>query len=216
MARRPENYGDWWRTHPHGAEWYAEIFAARQVIHAAFAAWVKATEAETGEPFNSVLEVGCGCAVHYPDVFAGRRYMGFDFSQKEIDWCLANRSQAGRDFLCGDFIDPAQRPRENFDLVYSHAVVDHVYDIEAFIIACANQCKAGGWIYLTSYRGWFPGIARHVYAWDEWTTCFYNSISPERVQQQLTKISCTHVEVRPIDTGKPEIPQETLIIARVR
>lgn len=216
MPEKPDNYGDWWRTHPHGAEWYQEIFNARQLIHDTFIAWVKMTESITGVRFASVLEVGCGCAVVYPDVFAGRRYMGFDFSQKEIDWCLANRKQAGRDFLCGDFIDPAQRPRENFDLVFSHAVIDHVYDIDAFVLACLAQCRAGGWLYMTSYRGWFPAIERHVYAWDDWTTAYYNSVAPERVRRQLLRMGCQNVEVAPQATGKPEIPEETIIIAQSR
>lgn len=216
MPQRPMNYGEWWRTHPHGAEWYQEIFTARQAIHDAFIAWVKATEAATKDHFGAVLEVGCGCAVVYPDIFAGRHYVGFDFSQKEIDWCVANRSQAGREFFCGDFLEPADRPRENFDLVFSHAVVDHVYDIDLFVLACVSKCKPRGWIYLTAYRGWYPELSSHVYAWDDWTTCFYNSLSAHRVSQQLIRMGCTDVRVEALPTGKPETPFETVIIARAR
>lgn len=212
MPQKPANYGDWWRTHAHGADWYSEIFDARKTIHNAFVGWVKTTEAVEGQPFASVLEVGCGCAVVYPDIFLGRRYTGFDFSQKEIDWCRANRGQAGREFLCGDFIVAAERPPERYDLVFSHAVIDHVYNCDAFLAALVGASK--GWVYLTSYRGWFPNLWEHVYAWDEWTTAYYNSLAPDKLHAQLKLLGCTDIRVEPIATGKPEIPQETLIIAR--
>jgi SAM-dependent methyltransferase len=222
MPQKPANYGTWWRTHPHGAAWYADIYAARQSVHDAFIAWVKATERAAGRPFGSVLEVGCGCAVVYPDVFAGRHYTGFDISEKEIAWCKVNRAFAGRAFICGDFIsdgarlcreEPSQGLEARDDLVFSHAVIDHVYDAEAFVDALVKQSK--GWLYLTAYRGWFPKQDEHVYHWDDATTCYYNDLSSSKLLTQLHFLGCTNVQVMPFATGKAEIPQETVIIARV-
>jgi len=211
MPQKPDNYGNWWRTHDHGAPWYAQIYVERLVIHESFIEWYRQQDAV--EPIDSVLEVGCGCAVVYPNVFIGKQYTGYDFSAKEIAWCKANRAREGRSFHCGDFIVPAERPAEKYDLVFSHAVIDHVYDCAAFLAACVE--RSNRWVYLTSYRGWFPAIADHVYAWDEWTTAFYNSISPGKVLTQLQALGCTDIRVEPMETGKTAIPQETIIIARV-
>ncbi|MCE5190499.1 MAG: hypothetical protein LLG08_01800, partial [Actinomycetia bacterium] len=105
-----------------------------------------------------------------------------------------------------------ERPAEKYDLVFSHAVVDHVYDIEAFVAACAGQSR--GWLYLTSYRGWFPTLRDHVYAWDDWTTAFYNSLAPAQLLVQLHQLGCTDIQVKPQATGKQDISQETIVIAR--
>jgi hypothetical protein len=211
MPQKPANYGTWWRTHPHGAAWYADIYAARQGVHDAFIAWVKAMEKVVGRPFGSVLEVGCGCAVVYPAVFSGKNYVGYDISEKEIAWCKVNRAFAGREFLCGDFIVQNERPAEKFDLVFSHAVIDHVYDADAFVAALVQQSK--GWIYLTSYRGWFPQQDEHVYWWSEENTCYYNNLSASRLLTQLHFLGCTNVQVMPFDTGGT-IPQETIVSAK--
>jgi hypothetical protein len=210
MREKPPTYGQWWARQSRGAPWYAEIFAARQSIHDAFIAWVTATE-QREAPFQSVLEVGCGCAVVYPGVFAERDYMGYDVSWKEIAWCRANRTGRAR-YRCGDFLVEMERPTEKFDLVFSHAVVDHVYDVEVFIEACVKQSTR--WVYLTAYRGWFPELTEHRYLWDERTTSFYNDLSPSAVLAQLHALGCMGVRVEPVETGKPEIPLETVIIAR--
>jgi len=207
---KPETYGSWWNTNEKGRDWYEEIFRARQVVHDAFLDWVRSLDAQGRGP-RSILEVGCGRAVAYAEFFKDCRYFGFDLSAKEIEWCRVNRARPGHEFGHGDVIEASFA--EKFDLVFSHAVVDHVYDINAFLAALVGA--SSGWIYVTSYRGWFPDLASHLYRWSEADTCFYNDISASETEALLGRCGCRDIRIFPLETLKAEIPRETVILAHV-
>jgi ABC-type polysaccharide/polyol phosphate transport system ATPase subunit/SAM-dependent methyltransferase len=207
---KPPNYGAWWRNNDKGLEWYEEIFYARKIVLEAFFAWVRGLD-EAGDGPRSALEIGCGRAVGISEFFKDRRYVGFDISDKEIEWCRAHRANPNHEYRSGDFIET--RFDEKFDLVFSHAVIDHIYDINAFLAAMVRA--SGGWIYLTSYRGWFPDLAAHTYNWNENDTCYYSDISPGETEAVLRALGCTRIRVFPQDTGRDDIPRETVIIAHV-
>jgi SAM-dependent methyltransferase len=204
---KPANYGEWWNRNTKDDAWYREIHDARESIHAAFAAWVDERD-RTDQPIRSVLEIGCGRGVRYPALVADRRYVGYDISIKEIEWCRANRPNPRHAYVAGDFI--ADGIDERFDLVFAHALIDHVYDIDAFLHAVVNATDR--WVYLTAYRGWFPDLTDHRYSWSEQDTCFYNDLSPARVQALLTALGCRPLRVGRSDTVVEPIGWETLII----
>jgi SAM-dependent methyltransferase len=204
---KPPNYGEWWNTNAKGVAWYQEIHHARESIHEAFVRWV-AERDRADDPIRSVLEIGCGRGVCYPELFADRRYVGCDISRKEIEWCRTNRSNPSHEYLAADFI--ADGIDERFDLVFAHAVIDHVYDIDAFLRAVVNASNR--WVYLTAYRGWFPNRRTHRYRWGEQEACFYNDLSPARIHSVLTALGCHSVRVSCSETVIEPIGRETVIV----
>ena len=205
---KPSNFGDWWNTNAKDVSWYQEIHDAREPIHDAFARWV-AEHDLPHDPIRSILEIGCGRGVRYPALFADRRYVGYDISRKEIEWCRAIRHNSQHDYMVGDFITDGVG--ECFDLVFAHAVIDHVYDVDAFVRMALGATNR--WLYLTAYRGWFPDLQEHRYSWSEQDTCFYNDLSPTRIQSVLTALGCRHVQVTPSEAEIQPIGRETLVIA---
>ncbi|HXX06036.1 MAG TPA: hypothetical protein VEJ68_04355, partial [Candidatus Bathyarchaeia archaeon] len=72
---------------------------------------------------------------------------------------------------------------KKYDLIYSHAVVDHVYDIDAFITKIAKNCLK--YAYITSYRGYFPELSNHKMEWRDDDGCYYNDLSINQVKESL-------------------------------
>lgn len=209
----PPNYGEWWKQNEGGLEWYTWMYDSRLAAHNDFQNFVKHLD-QTGRKVESLLDVGCGLAVGYADVYSDRRYVGMDLSGKEAEWCRQNRSNTKHAYITGDII--VSTPDEKFDVVFSHGTIDNSYDMDAMLkamVACSN-----GWIYLTAYRGWFPELPEHRYSWDEGTTCFYNDISVAAVHRTLESLGCVEITVSPLDMGIREgnpIRYETRIVARV-
>lgn len=211
MPTKPANYGVWWNTNKLDERWYKQIHEPRGLVHAAFLDWVARTEQSDG-PFASVLEVGCGRGVVYPEVFSRRgcTYTGHDVSEKEIAWCQEHKVLPGVSFVSGDFITDLTLGR--FDLVFAHAVIDHVYDADAFLARMVRA--ATRWVYVTAYKSWNPQLQAHRYAWDEKSTCFYNDLSPDRLREQLARLGCSDVRVEAFTADAQPVLRETLIVAR--
>ncbi len=154
VPEKPADYGQWWNTNEHGADWYRTIYGYRRKAHEYFLRWFWRAN-ELGPAFRSVLEVGCGRGDPYAALLENYQYTGIDISQKEIEWCRQHYRTPRHRFWCGDFL--TEEFRERSDLVFSHAVIDHVYDINRFLarmVSVSNRC-----IFLTAYRGWFDGLA---------------------------------------------------------
>lgn len=206
---RPENYGSVWQRHTGGLDWYTWMYEGRKDQHQAFQAWVQAMSRV--EPIDSVLEFGCGLAVGYGEFFEGRRYVGADLSAKEIAWCRENRARPRHDFVECDFI--THDFGERFDLVFSQGTIDNTYDMDAFLRAAARASRR--WVYVTAYRGYFAGLDAHRYDASEAEGCYYNDLSPSAAFRCLEAAGCRDVAVVPSGTGRPDIPFETLVVARV-
>ncbi len=69
-------------------------------------------------------------------MFDGKNYTGLDISPDAIDLCKQN---SDFEFICGDIIK--MNTEKKYDLVYSHAVIDHVYDIDTFTIKLLDATK---------------------------------------------------------------------------
>ena len=74
---------------------------------------------------------------------------------------------------------------KRYDLIYSHAVVDHVYNIDAFIEKIAKNCLK--YAYINAYRGYFPDLAQHKMNWRDDDGCYYNDLSVKQVKETLLR-----------------------------
>lgn len=206
---RPPEYGAVWENHPGGDEWYEQIYRGREGQHRLFQQWAKALM--NSEEITSVCEFGCGLAIGYASFFKAVRYVGLDISETNISWCREHRTNPLHDYLTRDFItDP---PDEQFDLVFSQATIDNTYDMDAFLRSAANTARK--WLFITSYRGYFPELSEHRYSpYSDEHKCYYNDISPVQARLTLEACGCTDIAILPSFTGRTDIPFETLIVAR--
>lgn len=206
---KPADYGRWWNQQGFDDEGYRRIFQLRERAHVRFLDWYSDRVANA-RPHQSLLEVGCGHAYPYGQLFGGLDYHGTDISEKEIEYC---KRIYGRDkFFVSDIIEHA--PADVYDIVFSHAVIDHVYDMDAFLLQCANHCR--GHFYVSAYWGWFPWLTAHEYKWSQGETCYYNKLSPSAAALALSVAGVTDVRVYPVyvDNKHDRIPFETVITGR--
>lgn len=164
-------YGKRWPDQT--VEWYKQIYASNFLIHEHFKKYLKSKN-----DIKTILEIGCGKGV-YPifnkELFDDLNYTGIDISHTAIDFCKQNSKFT---FLCDDFIK--MKMNNKFDLVYTHAVVDHVYDIDEFISKIID--KTNHYAYINSYRGFFPELKNHKMQWDGYEGCYFNNISIKQIK----------------------------------
>ena len=171
-------YGEIWQEKSGSliTDFYDDLFEDRPLLHANFVDFVKSRE-----DCETVLEVGCGAGV-YPikcrELFDGMDYTGIDFSEASIEFC---KSKSEYQFLSGDFIK-MELPGK-YDLVYSHAVIDHVYDPDRFLERIVECCKK--YAYVSAYRGYFPGLDEHKLKWVNRLGCYHNSLSVSQLRKVL-------------------------------
>lgn len=209
LRYKPGNYGDWWKQHEGGTKWYEWMYNSRLSAHEDLKNFI-ITRNENVEGVASVLDVGCGRAIGYKNFLKDYRFVGYDLSQKEIQWCRDNNDNPNHEYLCGDFI--TDLPNEKFDIVFSQGTIDNSYDINAYLKSMVLASK--GWVYITAYRGWFPILKEHRYSWDNSTTCFYNDISPNECKLVLEELGCTNISITKLKMENAAVEYETRIIAK--
>ena len=158
-------------------EWYEGIHDENTKLHENFIEFLEAKR----KSIQTVLEVGCGTGVYpikYSKLFNDLEYTGIDFSETNIEYCKNNSTS---NFISGDFIK--MDVKQEYDLVYSHAVVDHVYDIDVFIMNLVKSCKK--FAYINAYRGFFPDLEKHEMKWRDDDNCYYNKISIKQIKKLL-------------------------------
>jgi len=160
-------------------DWYSVIHNSNYLIHENFKKYLKSKS-----DIKKVLEIGCGTGI-YPiknkELFKNIDYTGTDISQSAIDYC---KQHSKFNFICGDFIK--MDLKEHYDLVFSHAVIDHVYDIDAFIEKAISL--SDNYVFINSYRGHFPNLDEHKMNWDAHDGCYYNDVSIKQIKKILQKI----------------------------
>ena len=166
------NYGKCWQNID--SNFYNRIFGYRPLLHKNFIEYL-----ESKNNVKTVLEIGCGSGT-YPiesrHLFEGKKYVGLDIGKPSIEYC---KKHSSFEFICGDLIDIDLDSK--FDLVFSHAVIDHVYDIEKFldkILKITNK-----FAYISAYRGYFPNLKEHVMTWNNEDGCYYNDLSIEQLNK---------------------------------
>ena len=175
-----KSYGKTWQEKDgeDQVKWYDKMHKSHQVQHEDFLKFLKIKEPRT------VLEVGCGTG-YYPiklkELFSDVKYTGTDISETAIKQCKKNSSF---EFIAGDFlkIDFTKK----FDLVFSHAVVDHVYDMNAFVLKIAELTKQ--FAYITAYRGYFPDLKKHKMNWNNDDGSYYNDFSIIQIKEKFNEI----------------------------
>jgi len=160
-------------------DWYSEIHDSNYLIHENFKKYLKSKS-----DIKAVLEIGCGTGI-YPiknkELFEKIDYTGIDISQSAIDYCKQN---SDFNFICGNFLK--MDLKEHYDLVFSHAVIDHVYNIDAFIEKTISL--SDNYVFINSYRGYFPNLDEHKMNWDAHDGCYYNDVSIKQIKRILQKI----------------------------
>lgn len=170
-------YGTTWqeRSGEEQSNWYKRMHESCIPVHEHFMKYMEKCS------INTVLEIGCGTG-QYPiglkHIFNGKKYTGLDISQTAIDYC---KTKSDFEFICTDFLK--KKLNREFDLVYSHAVIDHVYDIELFIKNIIKLSNKNA--YITSYRGYFPDLENHKMNWNDSEGSYYNDISVKQITHEL-------------------------------
>lgn len=189
-------------------EWYSQIHNSNYLLHEDFIRYLK-----NKKDVKTVLEIGCGTGV-YPirnkELFSDLDYTGIDISETVIVYCEKNSHFK---FICCDFLKTTLT--QTFDLVYSHAVIDHVYDIDEFIRRIVNSSKK--YAYLNSYRGYFPEINDHKMNWSNKEGCYYNDISIKRVKKVLHESGLNESEfiIRGQKSGQVEKNLDTQLVIEI-
>jgi len=132
---------------------------------------------------ETVLEVGCSTGMFprtYHELFKRIKYTGMDISPRCIDIC---KNYLESEFLCGDFIK--LEFEKKYDLVFSFDVIDHVYDIEAFISKIINTTKK--YAYVNAYRGFFPELKNHKRNYRDNEGIYMNDISIVEIKKTILK-----------------------------
>ncbi len=204
---KPDNFGSYWKNETGGDEdWFKWMYDGRKTVHEAMISWLYQ---QTG--INTIADFGCGIGEGYHESFKNMKYIGVDICEENIDWCLKNRENKKHNYLCQDFIN--QPLSEKVDLVFSSGTMDNCYDIKEFMSSMVNSSSK--WLYLTLYRGWFPGLKSTRYSYNYEHGCFYNNISPVEIREYLSDLGCSKILIEPVKTGNEEIPFETRVIAHV-
>ena len=171
-------YGDLWQGKD-AKKWYSDTENIHPLIHKDFLNYLS-----NKKDIKSVLEIGCGPGVYpimHKNIFEKFDYTGIDISKSAIKFCKEN---SDFNFICGDFIK--MDLKEHYDLVFSHAVIDHVYDIDAFIEKAISL--SDNYVFINSYRGYFPNLDEHKMNWDAYDGCYYNDVSIKQIKKILQKI----------------------------
>jgi len=196
-------FGDTWQDK--GEEFYDELWEETPLVHKDFVKYLN-----NKNDIQTVLEVGCGAGVYplkYKKLFDGKDYSGIDISKSAIEHC---KTKSNFDFQSGDFIK--MNIKNKYDLVFSHSVVDHVYDIDTFISKIVNASKK--YAYIFAYRGYFPELVDHNMKYAKHQGCYHNEVSVKKVKEIFSKLGISRDEysIEERETGYPDSPEGTLIL----
>ncbi|QLH04014.1 hypothetical protein C5F49_00755 [Nitrosopumilus oxyclinae] len=196
-------YGDIWQG-KNAEKWYESTDSIYPLVHNDFLNYLS-----DKHDIKSVLEVGCGPGVYpikYKDIFEKFEYTGIDISKSAIEYC---KTHSDFNFLCDDFIQ-IDFPKK-FDFVFSRSVIDHVYDIDQFLLKTVNLTKKYAYIY--AYRGFFPTSENHDSKLDKNGSYYVNALSKKQLEKTLLKSGLDKTEfiIRSQESGHNEWNIGTII-----
>ena len=159
-------------------EFYSKIgiLEQRPLLHNNFVNYLTSKD-----DVKTILEIGCGMGIYpikFKNLFENKEYLGLDIGEPAIDFC---KKKSDFNFMCGDLLKI--KLDKKFDLIFSHAVIDHVYDIDSFLARIVTLC--GKYAYISAYRGYFPDLKEHKMTWDNEKGCYYNNLSVKRLKEKL-------------------------------
>ncbi len=196
-------FGDTWQNK--GEEYYDDLWKKTPIVHKDFVKYIN-----NKNDIKTVLEVGCGAGVYpikYQKLFDGKEYSGIDISKSAIEHC---KTKSNFNFQNGDFIK--MDIKNQYDLVFSHSVVDHVYDIDTFISQIVKATKK--YAYIFAYRGFFPELVDHNMKYAKHQGCYHNEVSVKKIEEIFLKSGLLKDEysIEERETGYPDSPKGTLIL----
>jgi len=202
------SYGKTWQEKEGGEQidWYNRMHESHKIQHQDFVRYIK-----TRNNLETALEVGCGTGV-YPiklkELFANIKYTGTDISETAIKQCKKN---SPFEFFAADFIK--LNISRKFDCVFSHAVVDHVYDMDEFVTKIVNSTKK--YAYITAYRGFFPDLKKHKMNWNDADGSYYNDFSIIQIKKKFKEIGLNENEFNvrslKVDNKNNNLDYQTII-----
>ncbi len=142
--------------------------------------------------FSSVLEIGCSTGLlpkFMNNIFNNVEYTGLDLSEKSL--ALAKKNFVDGNFLEGDFLQLSFE--QDFELILSLDVIDHVYDPDAFLTKIIQKTKKFG--YIRAYRGYFDEIDDHVMEYRTNEGIHLNNLSIKKIQTILEKNNITKYQL---------------------
>ena len=185
---RKTEYGKYWQDVEKGTDgqWYAKdgtsffyngtVADMHPLTHEDFLNFIKSKD-----DIKTVLEVGCGDGfypIKFKNLFENKEYLGLDIGEPAINFCKEN---SNFNFICDDFIK--MESSKKYDLIFSHAVIDHVYDIDSFLSRIVTSCKK--YAYISAYRGYFPDLEDHKMHYDNSRGTYRSNLSAKKIKEVL-------------------------------
>lgn len=93
------------------------------------------------KPEDKVLEIGCGKGV-FAEKITAKEYIGLEFSQQAQEWAAQRNITVQNESVEEHSVNHA----EEYDIVCSFQVLEHVADIRSFIEASIRCLKPGGFL----------------------------------------------------------------------
>lgn len=178
-------------------QWYEWTHNTVYTIHQHFICWT----IRMLRRGSSVLEVGAGKYGWYTQTFRDKPYVAMDADEAVFNHrCAAHNWPDQHSQLWGS-IERTQIGRQ-FDLVFSHAVIDHAPDPDLFIRKSIEASRK--YIYIMSYRGYFPALPEHKIEKNTTDGYYYNDISIPQVRRLLDGLGHKY-ELQEVATGLPEL-----------
>jgi len=198
-------YGEWWQRESTAEKLYDDIWNRRPGLHEDLKNFIMKRK-----DIESILEIGCGgngYPIKFKKLFEGKQYTGIDISKPAIESC---KKKSNFEFICSDFLKFDFDKK--FDLVFSMAVIDHVYDIDLFLEKMIDLSTK--YVYLNAYRGFDPNLDNHVMKWQKKVTCYHNQLSHKQIRNLFLKkdLDKNEFNIRSIQVGETaEFPIQTII-----
>lgn len=204
---RPANFGRFWQEKGIDVHWYDSFFEYRRQSHELFSGWVHSAIDRLG--IGSALEIGVGLSSFYREgVFRDTSFTGIDVIPQVVSY-LNQHARPKHRYLAADVtIDSLEDCKA--DLVYSHASIDNIPDVFAFLAGAARL--TGKYLFITNYRGFFPELRQHRILTDSSTCVAFNDLSPTALEESAKGLGFGTVAVVPYLTGREDIPVETALV----
>ena len=184
-------------------DWYNRIHYKNPVRQQRFEDYLKSKT-----DIESVLEVGCGTGVYpiqHKELFVGMAYTGLDFSPPCIDYC---KKHSDFTFMTGDFLEMGLDV--TYDMLFSHAVIDHVPDPNKFLAKVVALTKK--YAYITAFNGYHPNLRNHGIHWHDVSRVYCNELSIPEMTAVLYECGLKHTEINIHRLDNSPQKTETVII----
>ena len=151
---------------------YEEMFNNRKLTHDIFKEWVKELE------IKSALEIGGGLSQHKA-LF--KHYLNIDINKN-----LKEDYNINEDFL-------NYRTKKKYELVFSHAVLDHIKNPNEFILKSIRISKK--YVFHSIYRGLQRQSLNHLHPIIDKNNYLYNQLSEFEIKRLLKDFNSTIIKL---------------------